>query len=167
MESFKGEQEFGQWATRIGEFYEAESRYGLEFHFSRLLILAARRWTVFIDDAIRTKTGLSRAHWQTMFGIAFSEGPIATLDLSERMFVQWPSLINTLKELEAKGLVRRWVNPEDRRSRLIELTEEGQTAIREVQSVLDPTRHELFRILSDDEMRSGLDILSRVFTAFD
>lgn|GEM_PF-951303 len=167
MENFSGERNFDNWATNAERFYEQGSRNEIEFHFSRLLILAARRWTIFIDDAIRGQTGHSRANWQTLFSIAFSDGPIATLDLSERMAIQWPTLIRSLKELEARGLIRRWTNPDDRRSRLIEITAEGRQALDEVQAVLDPTRHELFAIYSDDELRLGTDLLKRLFDAID
>ena len=96
-----GEGEFDSWATRFGEFYAEGSRDELEFRFSRLLILAARRWSTFIDEAIRQKTGQPRARWQTLSALAFSDGPIATIELAERMAVQWPSLIRTLDGLEA------------------------------------------------------------------
>jgi hypothetical protein len=48
-----GEGEFDSWAARFGEFYAEGSRERQEFRFSRLLILAARRWNTVIDEAIR------------------------------------------------------------------------------------------------------------------
>jgi len=158
-----GEGEFDRWATRFGEFYPKGSRVELEFRFSRLLILAARRWSTFIDDAIKQKTGQPRARWQTLAALAFSDGPIATIELAERMAVQWPSLIRTLDGLEAEGLVERRINPADKRSRLVTITARGLEVFRAVQAVLDPTRAALLEAFADDELAAAERVLERFF----
>lgn len=162
-----GEGEFDSWAKRFGEFYPDGSRAEIEFRFSRLLILAARRWTTFIDEAIREKTGQPRARWQTLAALAFSEDPIATIELAERMAVQWPSLIRTLDGLEAEGLVERKVNPADKRSRRVTITGKGLGVFREVKAVLDPTRAALLEGFADDELRTVERLLDRFFTRID
>ncbi|MGZ3258155.1 MAG: MarR family winged helix-turn-helix transcriptional regulator [Croceibacterium sp.] len=160
-----GEGEFNSWATRFGEFYPDGSRAELEFRFSRLLILAARRWSTFIDEAIREKTGQPRARWQTLAALAFSDGPIATIELAERMAVQWPSLIRTLNELDAEGLVERRINPADKRSRLVTITDKGVAVFREVKAVLDPTRAALLESFSTEELQVSERLLERFFGA--
>ena len=163
----RDEDEFDSWATRFGEFYPAGARDELEFRFWRLLILAARRWSKFIDEAIRRKTGQPRARWQTLAALAFSDGPIATIELAERMAVQWPSLIRTLDGLEAQGLVERRVNPADKRSRLVTITDQGLAVFRQVKAVLDPTRAALLEGFADDELRVAERLLDRFFAAID
>lgn len=160
-----GEGEFDGWATRCGEFYTKGSRAELEFRFSRLLILAARRWSTFIDEAIKQKTGQPRARWQTLAALAFSEGPIATIELAERMAVQWPSLIRTLDGLEAEGLVERRINPADKRSRLVAITPRGLEVFRAVQAVLDPTRGALLESFDHAELAAAERLLERFFGA--
>ena len=160
-----GEGEFDGWATRFGEFYADGSRHELEFRFSRLLILAARRWSTFIDEAIREKTGQPRARWQTLAALAFSDGPIATIELAERMAVQWPSLIRTLNELEGEGLIERRINPADKRSRRVTITVKGLAVFREVKAVLDPTRAALLEGFSDEELHMAERLLERFFSA--
>ena len=160
-----GEGEFDRWAARFGEFYAKGSRPEIEFRFSRLLILAARRWSTFIDEAIRQKTGQPRARWQTLAALAFSEGPIATIELAERMAVQWPSLIRTLDGLEAERLIERRINPADKRSRLVTITDKGLEVFRAVKAVLDPTRAALLEGFSDEELRAAERLLDRFFGA--
>lgn len=162
-----GEGEFDSWATRFGEFYPDGSRPELEFRFSRLLILAARRWSSYIDEAIRKKTGQPRARWQTLAALAFSDGPIATIELAERMAVQWPSLIRTLDGLEAEGLIERKINPADKRSRRVTITDKGLAVFRQVKAVLDPTRAALLEGFSDDELRVAERLLDRFFIRID
>ena len=159
-----GEGEFDSWAARFGEFYTDGSRPEIEFRFSRLLILAARRWSTFIDEAIREKTGQPRARWQTLAALAFSDGPIATIELAERMAMQWPSLIRTLDGLEREGLVERRINPADKRSRRVTITDKGLDVFREVKAVLDPTRAGLLEGFSDEELRTAERLLDRFFT---
>jgi MarR family transcriptional regulator for hemolysin len=162
-----GESEFDTWATRFGEFYAPGSRPELEFRFSRLLILAARRWSTFIDEAIKQKTGQPRARWQALAALAFSAGPIATIELAERMAVQWPSLIRTLDGLEAEGLIERRINPADKRSRLVTITPRGLTVFGEVKAVLDPTRAALLEGFADEDLAAAERVLGRFFSVLD
>ena len=159
-----GEGEFDRWAARFGEFYPGGSRSELEFRFSRLLILAARRWSTHIDEVIRQRTGQPRSRWQTLAALAFSEGPTATIELAERMAVQWPSLIRTLNDLEAEGLIERRLNPADKRSRLVSITGKGLAVFAEVKTVLDPTRAELLAGFPDEELAAAERLLERFFS---
>jgi MarR family transcriptional regulator for hemolysin len=162
--SHADEGEFDGWARRFAQFYRAGSRSELEFRFSRLLILAARRWSTYIDEVIRQRTGQPRSRWQTLAALAFSEGPLATIALAERMAVQWPSLIRTLDALEAEALIERRINPADKRSRLVTITPKGLAVFREVKAVLDPSRGELLEGFSDAELAAAERLLDRFFT---
>jgi MarR family transcriptional regulator for hemolysin len=157
------EGEFDGWAKRFGEFYADGSRAELEFRFSRLLILAARRWSTYIDEVIRQRTGQPRSRWQTLAALAFSEGPIATIELAERMAVQWPSLIRTLNDLEAEDLIERRINPADKRSRLVTITGRGLAVFGEVKAVLDPARAALLKGFPDEELAAAERLLDRFF----
>jgi MarR family transcriptional regulator for hemolysin len=101
---------------------------------------------------------------ETLAELAFYGGPIATIELAERMAVQWPSLIRTLDGLETEGLVERRVNPADKRSRLVTVTPRGIAVFREVKAVLDPTRAALLEGFSDEELRVAERLLDRFFT---
>lgn len=155
--------EFDAWATRFGEFYPGGSRSELEFRFSRLLILAARRWSTFIDEVIRQRTGQPRSRWQTLAALAFSDGPIATIELAQRMAVQWPSLVRTLNDLEGEGMVERRIDPADKRSRLVSITPKGLAVFREVKAVLDPTRAALLEGFGDRDLAAAERLLEGFF----
>lgn len=148
-------------APRFDDFYPAGSRLALEFRFSRKLILTARRWVNLIDGTLNAATGQNRARWQTLFAIAFADPPVTTVSLSDRLSVRWPTLVRTLANLERDGLVQRFVNPEDGRSRFIELTDAGRTMLYRIQPVLDPTRTEVLQDLTDDQLREITHLLDR------
>jgi MarR family transcriptional regulator for hemolysin len=154
--------EFDRWAVNHGDYYPPGSRLDLEFRLSRNLVMAGRRWVTLIDGLVKAKHGQSRARWQTMFSIAFAGRPVTTIALAKRLGVQWPTLIRVLDELEREGLVIRRDNPDDRRSRWIELSPAGHEVTRRVQTVLDPARSEMLAGLSDEEMAIGVRLLGRI-----
>ena len=159
----QGEVDFELWASRFAEFYEPGTREEVEFQLTRKLILAARRWTVHADEHVRRKPGHSRARWQTLSALAFSAGPVATLELAARLSVRWPTLVRMLNHLEQDGLISRETNPDDKRSRLVSITPQGRRVIARVQDVLDPVRTRALAALSSDELAATEQMLDRLF----
>ena len=146
------ELDYENWATGFGNFYAAGSRIEREYRFTRQTVFAARKWTAYIDRTIRKATGHTRAHWQTLFALAFVPDPTPVLELSKRVGVRWPTLVRTLNALEEEGLVVREQSREDRRSTLVGITDAGREVVDRVQDVLDPTRSTLLDSLSDSEL---------------
>jgi len=153
---------FGRWGNGYPAYYEVGTRLEGEFRLSHNLVLAARRWTSLIDNLLRTRTGQSRARWETLFAIAFCNRPITTVALAEHMGTSWPTLIRVLNSLEEDGLLTRVDNPNDGRSRLIELTEEGKAMTHRIQPILDEARRTMLEGLSDEEVAIGIDLLARM-----
>ncbi len=52
--------------------------------------------------------------------------PLTPSDIGERMLVSSATMTSTLDQLEYRGLVRRMPNPDDRRSMLVQITDEGK-----------------------------------------
>jgi MarR family transcriptional regulator for hemolysin len=156
------ELDFQSWAANFEDFYGSGTRLELEYRFTRQTVLAARKWTSYIDQTIRNATGHSRAQWQTLFTLAFVDEPTPTLELSQRVGVRWPTLIRTLNELEEQGMITRTQSRTDGRSRLVHITAQGRDVVAKVKQVLDPTRMELLRPISDEE----LEVAERVLKKF-
>ena len=161
----ESQSEFDRWAARSGEFYPEGSRPQQEFLFTRKLVLTARRWTTYVDETVKQQTGRSRGHWQTLSALAFSNGPVATLELSRRMAVQWPTLVRTLNLLEAEGLIRREIDPGDRRARLVSITSAGRQLVAEIQATLDPARSRMLAGFEQEELQMAERLLDRLFEA--
>jgi len=151
-----------RWANLYGDFYPEGTRRDLEFRLTRSLIFAARRWTTRSEETVKAATGLSRARWQTLFSIAFIDTPVTILQLAERVGVQWPTLVRTLNGLEEGGFIQRIDNPDDRRSRRIQITPEGRAMVARVQPVLDPARSAALAALSDDELGEMTALMDRI-----
>jgi len=154
--------DFDKWAVNHADFYAHGTRLDLEFRVSRMLVLSGRRWVNLIDGLVKARKGQSRARWQTMFAIAFSDPPVTTIALANRLGVQWPTLIRVLDDLEGEGMIVRRDNPDDRRSRWIELSDKGRQITAEIQTILDPARAEILADLSDEELALCLQLFGRI-----
>ncbi|HWU01668.1 MAG TPA: MarR family transcriptional regulator [Novosphingobium sp.] len=162
-------QEEGQalenWAPRFADYYPDGARETMEFHFSSKLVLAARNWVRHIDAVLQEATGQNRARWQTLFTIGFMEPPVTTITLATRLGLRWPSLVRTLGNLEADGLIERLDNPADGRSRFIQLTDKGRELMNSTKAILDPERSSLLTGFTDEELDQTAKALDRFFRA--
>lgn len=156
------DDDFDGWAIAYSSFYDTGSRIDREFRLSRKLVVTARRWTKFAEGLVRARTGQTRGRWETLFAIGFSDAPVTNNDLSERMNLQWPTLVRVLDALERDGLIVRTENKADKRSRLISLTDAGRRIVREIQPILDTARREVLSDLDDDELVLCEALLERI-----
>lgn len=147
---------------RYADFFAPQSREDLEFRLTRKLVLTARRWTQVSEERIRAATGQSRARWQTLLALAFADAAITTTTLSARLGMAWPPLIRTLNALEADGLIRRDEHPQDKRSRTIDVTEEGYRVIEAVKPILAQVRRETLALVDDSQLQLATDLLDAV-----
>lgn len=146
----------------FARFYPQGSRVEAEFHFSRRLITAARLWQNLIDGTLKAATGQNRARWQTLFAIAFADPPVTTLKMAERLKLRWPTMVRTLANLEGEGFITRSDNPDDGRSRLIEITGEGRDMLDRTQGILDPQRHQVMADISDEDLATATRVLATI-----
>lgn len=158
----KSRDPFEQSTGTYREFYAPGSREDLEFRLTRKLVLTARRWTAASEEPIRAATGQTRARWQTLLALAIADSSATTSTLSSRLGVRWPPLIRTLNGLEADGLVRRRENAADKRSRFLEITEEGRRVVEGVRPVLAQVRGDVLEELSDDELVLATRLLDMI-----
>lgn len=88
-------------------------------------------------------------------------------DLLEWMMVTSGTMTNRIDQLERAGLVTREANPDDRRSVLIALTDQGRTVVDEaLRRHLDNER-EMLRPLSPEQQRQLADLLRQWLAAFE
>jgi MarR family transcriptional regulator for hemolysin len=143
-------------------YFPEGSRDDVEFRLTRILSLSARRWGTYVENHMMAATGQSRSRWQTLFVLSVATPPVTTSLLSARLAIQWPPLIRTLNSLEADGLVIRKENPDDKRSRHIEITAAGRAVVEQVQPVLSDIRSQVFSGLSTQEMELATRVLEMV-----
>ena len=111
-----------------------------------------------LDRVVAASIGLNQAATNTLAVIEGADEPLTPSEISDRTLISSATMTSTLDRLERRGLVRRLPNPEDRRSVLVEVTEDGQEVCdrflpgihrveREVMSALSPTERDKLMVL--------------------
>ncbi len=127
------------------------SRLDQEYGFTYRIILIARRYRALLDEKLRPM-GYGTARMEALSTIARSPEPSAQIAIAKRIGIEGPTLTRMLDTLEADGLVVRKQDPNDRRTKLIELTPEGEKALEEIMTVAHAFRATVLARLSDTEL---------------
>jgi DNA-binding MarR family transcriptional regulator len=93
------------------------------FLLSQLGYAVTRRFRAELESF-----GLEPRHFGLMRGIEAARG-LSQQALGESLHIPASSVVALLDNLEQKGLVRRGLDPSDRRVRLVELTDEGRRVL--------------------------------------
>lgn len=90
--------------------------------------------------------------------------PASQQQLAERMGVDRTTMVAIVDALEAKGIIARRPDAEDRRRNLIELTPTGQNILRQATAASDAAEAKLLAPLSPEEGKQLRNLLARVLT---
>jgi DNA-binding MarR family transcriptional regulator len=105
-----------------------------------------------ITRRVRLQATRIPPHWFTVLA-ALDRGVKTATELAEREHVSAPSMSRTLKELEDRGLVSRTTDPDDRRSRILTLTEAGMRELHDGRRSRDHWMVERVRSCSPQEQK--------------
>lgn len=122
----------------------------------------ARVWRQLADTAL-AEFGVSNSAAWCLIHIERLGGDVRQNELAESLDIAQPSLVRTLDQVQASGLVQRTPHPDDKRSNIISLTEAGQDLVGRIETKLDTLRTELLTDVPDDAIEVAvwlLDLLS-------
>jgi len=134
-----------------------DSRLESEYGFTYRTVLFARRYRALLDEQLRP-LGYGTARMEALSTINRSPEPSAQIAIAKRIGIEGPTLTRMLDTLEAEGLVVRRADPTDRRTKLIELTDEGKRALTEIMTVAHAFRKTVLKDLTDAE----LDVVNKI-----
>jgi DNA-binding MarR family transcriptional regulator len=83
-------------------------------------------------------------------------------DLKDRLGVTGRSITSLVDGLEDEGLLRRYDDPDDRRSTRLDITAKGREHLGEIKALHDAHAELTFTILSDAERTGLVDMLDRL-----
>ncbi|MFH8974252.1 MarR family winged helix-turn-helix transcriptional regulator [Streptomyces sp. NPDC017890] len=112
---------------------------------------------------VLAELGLTHATAQALWTIDPDEPPPSMKEMSKRLFCNAPNLSFVVNQLVDRGLVERSVDPADRRSRVVVLTEKGRRVRAEVVDHTLATTP--FAGLSPQEMRQLTQLLGKALDA--
>jgi MarR family transcriptional regulator, transcriptional regulator for hemolysin len=128
---------------------------------SSALVIAARQWRRTSHDVIAAYN-VSEACATPLLIAARLDAPVRQVALAELTGIEGPSLVRLLDQLCAANLVRRDEDPDDRRAKIISLTDEGRSVTAKIEKELIGLRAGVL----NDVSREDLEATLRVFAAF-
>jgi len=104
--------------------------------------------------------GLSRAQRQVLAAVAYMEGE-KQISFADKLEMAPIALARTLDQLEQAGLVTRQADPEDRRVRLVYLTDSARVPLQQMALIGEETKKLAFDGFSSEEMELFLRLLAK------
>ncbi len=125
------------------------------------LLRRANQAVVALFNARCGDSGLTPVQYAAMTAIAAETATDATR-LSEVIGFDKATLGSVIDRLERRGLVTRKAHPEDRRMKLVALTEAGRDALRQVQPLVEQSHRDFLEPLSAEEAETLLRLLTKL-----
>jgi MarR family transcriptional regulator for hemolysin len=105
--------------------------------------------------------GLTRAQWQAL-GNLRRIGPMTQAALAEIMEVETATIARLIDRLEAAGWIERKAEAQDRRVKLVTMTEKATSIMDEVSVIGQKLRDDMLVDLSPDELETLIALLSKI-----
>lgn len=121
----------------------------------------ARRWRAEVDRRLKP-LGISEARWLALHHLSRNDGALTQGNLAERLGIRGPTLVGQLDALEADGWVRRESAPNDRRSKVVRLTDEAMPLVGQIEHVIFAVRRELFSGIDDESLTQCLEVIRKL-----
>lgn len=126
----------------------------------RKISLLGRLGTAVASEPF-AELGLSAAKMPFLMTLLHSDG-IVQEELSKLLFVDRAATARTLASLEKDGLVRREVDPNDRRKKRVYVTDKAHLLFPRILPIMDDLNEVLFAGLSREERKQFLVMLDRL-----
>jgi DNA-binding MarR family transcriptional regulator len=131
---------------------------------------ASRVWTALHEFVTRQdrrralRAALDLGPGKVEVLIKLADGPMTLREIARAVAVDPPAATVGVDQLEARGLVHRTPHPDDKRSKLVHLTDAGRDAAGRAQSIVNEPPPELTSLDPDDLTRLD-EILTRLQTS--
>lgn len=123
--------------------------------------------TPLLREMVAAEVPVLQAHGLTMWGyvvlLALDQSPMRTqAALAEAIGADKTRIIRTLDDLQERGYIERQPDPDDRRVRLLAITDSGRTVKDAAQAEIQTGEERWLGELSADERRVFLTVLRRL-----
>ena len=128
--------------------------------FMRDISVIERKMRLYAEHALAGQ-GVGFPEQVVLMHLA-AHGTCRQEDLAAHFHIDQGSIAKTVGKLEAKGLVRRVLNPADKREKLVELTEQGRGLLGFMGSAYGQLEQRMFAGLDGAELECALAVLERI-----
>ncbi len=127
--------------------------------FSTQIGYVARQWRKAVDARLQPFS-LTEASWVLLVQLSRAGGPIRQKDLAAKLGLDNTAVVRVLNNLEADGLIERREAADDKRVRLLVLTEQGQATVRQVESIAEGVEKELLSGIPRADLEVTLKVIA-------
>lgn len=120
-----------------------------------------RQWRVIVDTELEP-LGLTHPRWSAIWKLWRMGDNISQKQLADALEIELASLMRTLSQLEEQGLVQRHTCKDDKRVRIVNLTEAGIAVIRQMETEILQVRTELLAGITLEELTIFDSIIERI-----
>jgi len=103
----------------------------------------------------------------SVLNLLADEGPMSQHQIGDLLNIDRTTMVELIDDLEREGIVRREVNPNDRRSHLIRLRPDSRAKQQKALKAFNDAADEFFAPLSAAERRQLAAMLGRLLTSTD
>lgn len=132
-----------------------------ELSFGRRLARLGAAWRRQVDHDLRDY-GLTEATWRPVLYLGLLPPPVRQTDLVRALEIEAPSVARLLDVLERRDLVFRSPDHEDKRSKLVSLTEKGERTARQVRHAVEAVSSRLLQGISTPELLACYSVFERI-----
>jgi len=122
-------------------FFDAAAQPPAPF-FGHLLMGVSRAWRGVLDVRL-AQLGLTDATWVPLFHLHAHGQALSLKQLAQRVGLDSSTLVRVVDLLEARGLLVREMDLQDRRSKALRLTEQGLHVVADVRAKLHQVESQL------------------------
>lgn len=125
------------------------------------LLSLGRHWRWWLDRRLKPE-GVTQGTWFVLAYLELGGEGMAQKDLAKFIGIEGPTLVGHLDRLEKQGLVERREDRNDRRSRTIHITRDGEALWSKISGIASQMRAELLEGLSQDEITTCIRVFERI-----
>lgn len=129
------------------------------FLLARMGHVAAKQFSARLEEL-----GLTTRMWGAL-NVLDAEGAITQQTLGKCTGIDPSSMVSTIDDLEAAGLVERHQHPSDRRAHALYVTDEGRAVLARGRQLARQAQEDLLTPLAADERKQLHDLLLRLALA--
>lgn len=127
--------------------------------FFHQLIMLYRPFENGLNKELK-KHQLHRAEWTILFYL-YNYGPSTSVNISQYLSVEKPTVTRTLNSLEKLNYVQRTVG-KDRREKYMQLTETGIKAYEAARVSIDRFEEEILKGFSEEEQKQMIQMMQHI-----
>ncbi|PTQ60260.1 MarR family transcriptional regulator [Sphingomonas aurantiaca] len=140
-------------------------RRSLESSYARTLLPLAKMWRRAADRALSDMNVSASIGW-ALVQVSRLGDDIRQTDLASELDVTQASLVRSIDQMTAAGLVERHRDPADARVSRIRLTAHGRTLVTTIEAKFGTLRHEMLEGVSDEDLGVALRVAQQLAARF-